>query len=350
MGHRIALGAVLATLALAPAADAASLPVLGTETPAGTGKLVALKKEKPVAKALDGRIGDWTGTPAGVSGPVVRSRGELIYTDHLFDAYGADDGHDAEYLRQTKPVTDTVPEAYRLGAILQNDPAGEFGLPAPDQVRYHTNYGDLPMQDKADLSEVRVSAGKDDLLLLARTTTMTSASDAALLVLLDTAPGDTERTVPFASGLKTKKAELAYLLTGSRGLVADLRTGAITALPAGSVATRPDGWDNAIEARLPVTVGSAGIAVAAGKPNAAGDGLADLGLGPHVANVAFRTTEPVRENFDKEQAIDLLGGTIDRFFATADPDALRAGAHQSSEPTSAYFERDFPSTDKTPPQ
>src|SRR3954470_8309825 len=332
MGHRIALGAALATLALAPAADAASLPVLGTETPAGTGKVVELKKDKPAAKTLDGQIADWTGTPAGFSGPVVRSRGELIYSDHLFDAYGADDGHDAEYLQQSKPVTDAVPEAYRLGAILQNDPAGEFGIPAPDQVRYHTNYGDLPMQDKADLSEVRVSAGKDDLLLLARTTTMTSAKDAALLVLLDTAPGDPERTVPFASGLKTKRAELAYLLTGSKGLVADLRTGAITALPAGSVATRPDGWDNAIEARLPVKAGSVGVAVATGKPNAAGDGLADLGLGPHVANVAFRTTEPVREWFDKEQALDLLDGTIDRFFTTADPGALRAGANERFEP------------------
>src|SRR3954470_1443898 len=346
MGHRIALGAALAALALAPVSDAAPLPVLGTETPAGTGKLVELKKDKPSTKTLDGRIGDWTGTPAGFSGPVVRSHGELIYTDHLFDAYGADDGHDAEYLRQTGPVTDAVPEAYRLGAILQNDPAGEFGVPAPDQVRYHTNYGDLPMQDRADLSEVRISADRDGLLLLARTTTMTSASDAALLVLLDTAPGDTERTVPFASGLKTRKAELAYLLTGSRGLVADLRTGAISSLPAGSVATRPDGWDNAIEARLPVTVGSAGIAVAAGKPNAAGDGLAALGLGPHVANVAFRTTEPVRENFDKEQAIDLLGGTIDRFFATADLDALRAGANERFDPKSGYFERDFRSTDE----
>ena len=345
MGHRIALGAALAALALAPAAHAASLPVLGTETPAGTGKLVELKKDKPAAKTLDGRIADWTGTPAGFSGPIVRSRGELIYTDHLFDAYGADDGHDAQYLQQTGPVTDAVPEAYRLGAILQNDPAGEFGLPAPDQVRYHTNYGDLDMQDKLDLSEVRVSADRDNLWLLARTTTMTSSSDTALLVLLDTAPGDTERTVPFASGLKTKKAELAYLLTGSKGLVADLRTGAITALPAGSVATRPDGWDNAIEARLPVSSGSVGIAVATGKPNPAGDGLADLGLGPHVANVAFRTTEPVREWFDKQQALDLLDGTIDRFFTTADLGALRAGANERFEPAGGYFERDFRSTD-----
>src|SRR3954469_16468001 len=174
MGHRIALATAVAALAVAPAAHAASLPVLGTETPAGTGKLVELKKDKPSAKTLDGRIGDWTGTPAGFSGPIVRSHGELIYTDHLFDAYGADDGHDAQYLQQTGPLTDTVPEAYRLGAILQNDPAGQFGVPAPDQVRYHTNYGDLPMQDRADLTEVRLAPGRDALYLLARTTTMTS--------------------------------------------------------------------------------------------------------------------------------------------------------------------------------
>src|SRR4051812_9031475 len=294
MGPQFAVAAALSALALAPAAHAASLPVLGTETPVGTGKVVELKKDKPAAKTVDGRVGDWTGTPAGFSGPIVRSRGELIYTDHLFDAYGADDGHDAEYLQQTKPVTDTVPEAYRLGAILQNDPAGEFGVPAPDQVRYHTNYGDLPMQDRLDLSEVRVSADKDAMWLLARTTTMTSANDAALLVLLDTAPGDTERIVPFASGLKTKKAELAYLLTGSKGLVADLRTGAITALPAGSVATRPDGWDNAIEARLPVTAGSVGGALAAGEPQPGRGRGARPGLGPPRPHAALPGGGPGR--------------------------------------------------------
>src|SRR3954468_4736064 len=109
MGPRFALATALSALALAPAADAASLPVLGTETPAGTGKLVELKKDKPDAKTVDGRIAGWTGTPAGFRGPGGRSRGELIYTDPLFDAYGAADGHDAEYLQQSKPVTDAVP-------------------------------------------------------------------------------------------------------------------------------------------------------------------------------------------------------------------------------------------------
>src|SRR4051794_1141536 len=266
MRSRIALAGALAALAATPAAHAASTPILGAETPAGTGKIAALHAARPTPKTLDGQIGDWTGTPAGFSGPIVRSRGELIYTDHLFDAYGADDGKDADYLAKTAPVNDNVPEAYRLEALLQNDPAGELGVPAPDQVRYHTNYGDLEMQDRADLSEVRLSADRDALYLLARTTTMTSANDTALLVLLDTAPGDTERTVPFGSGLKTKKAELALQLVGSTGKVVDLRTGATSELPAGSVATRPDGWDNAIEARIPLKASSVGVAVAASKP------------------------------------------------------------------------------------
>src|SRR4029079_2198742 len=123
---------------------------------------------RPTPKVVDGSIADWTGTPAGFSGPTVRSHGELIYTDHPFDAYGAAEGKDAQYLKTTAPVNDNVPEAYRLGAILQNDPAGQSGLRDPEQLRYHTNDGDLPMQDRADLSEVRVAAGKGSLFLLAR--------------------------------------------------------------------------------------------------------------------------------------------------------------------------------------
>src|SRR5204863_84105 len=80
------------------------------------------------------------------------------------------------------------------------------------------------------------------LSLLARTTTMTAPNQTGLLVLLDTTPGDTERTVPFNSGLTTKRGDEALLLAGDRGWRADLATGAITELPAGSVATDPSGY------------------------------------------------------------------------------------------------------------
>jgi hypothetical protein len=340
-----ALAACAAALLTAVPASAGPLPVIGAETTRGTHRTTALGAQKPSPKAVDGRTGDWRGTGTGFGGTLVRSHGELIYTDHLFDARGADDGRDAERMARHEPLQAAAADAYRLEALESADAAGQFGAPAPDEIRYSTEFGDLDLVDRADLLEVRLAPRGDDLYLLARTTAMTAATDTALLVLLDTATGDAERTVPFASGLKTTKAETALLLSGDRGLVADLASGAITALPAGSVATRPDGWDNAIEARLPgAIVGSKpGVAIAAGKP--AGDGLADLGLGPRVANVAFRTAEPVREFFDKQQALALHAGTIDPFFTAVDLPALAAGANERWEPGPGYHEAHFTSSE-----
>ena len=57
-----------------------------------------------------------------------------VYTDHLFDAYGADDGRDAERLQRREPLDENVPETYRLEALQQQDPAGEFGAARPRPV------------------------------------------------------------------------------------------------------------------------------------------------------------------------------------------------------------------------
>jgi hypothetical protein len=323
----------LAALAIAaPAASAqdATLPLLGRETPAGTGRTVALPAVAPAAKTIDGLIGDWTGTGPGFAGTIVRSHGELLYTDHLFDAFGADDGRDAERLAQAKPFTDAVPEAYRVEALLQNDPAGQFGAPTPEQLEYRKNYGDLDRVDAADLSEVRLAPADGGIDLLARTTTLKASGDNAVLVLLDTEPGETERAVGFGTNLRTTTAELAAFITGATGRLTDLRTGETTTFAA---ATNADGWTNAVEARLPVADAER-IAVAAAKP----DGT--------VANVAFRTGEPVRENFDREQALALHAGTIDPFFTTLDLAALRAGASERYTPGPGYHERVFTSTEQ----
>ena len=328
---------VLSLAALAVAAPSAlaqdvTLPVLGRETPAGTGRTVALSAVAPAPKTIDGLIGDWTGEGPGFSGTIVRSHGELVYTDHLFDAFGADDGKDAERLQTMQPVSDGVPETYRLEALAQNDPAGEFGIPAPEQLRYKTNYGDLERVDAADLSEVRVAPAADGTAIdvLARTTTLKSASDNAILVLLDTAPGDAEHEVGFGTGLRTSTAEYAAFITGATGTLKDLRTGDTTTFAA---ATNPDDWTNAVEARIPVA-DARGIAVAAGRP----DGT--------IANVAFRTNEPVREWFDREQALALHAGSIDGFFTPLDLAALRAGATERYVPGPGCHERVFTSTDQ----
>jgi hypothetical protein len=324
--------ALVAFAAAALAAPAQAAPVLGTETLRGTGTVEALAAKAPSVKTVDGLIGDWTGTGAGYGGVSVRSAGEQIYTDHLFDAWGADDGKDAERLAQMKPVTDALPETYRLEAIMRNDPAGQVGAPSPEQLQYLQNYGDLERDTRADLTELRLSSDGANLLVLARTATMKAADDAALLLLLDTEAGGEDREVPFGAGIRTQKAELAVELSGAGGRIADLRTGEVSELPAGSVATNPDGWTNAIEARLPVT-GVEAVAAAARRP------------GQPLANVAFRHAEPVREWMEKQQALALHAGSIDEFFAAFDGAALAAGATERWRPGTGYHERIFLSTD-----
>ena len=161
---------------------------------------------------------------------------------------------------------------------------------------------------------------------------MTTATDAAVLVLLDTAAGETGREIPFGSGLHSTRAEYALLLIGTRGWRADLATGEVSELPAGSVATDPSGWTNAVEAAVDRSLIGGdviGVAAAVGRANEAGDALAN------VANVAFRGEEPVRENWDKQQALALLDGSIDPFFATVDTAALTAGRQRALDPRRA---------------
>jgi pimeloyl-ACP methyl ester carboxylesterase len=182
-----------------------------------------------------------------------------------------------------------------------------------------------------------------DLWLLARTTTMNDAKPAtALLVLLDTKPGGSSRPIGFGSSLTSSKADTALFLVGSRGIVEDLANGSTRELPAGSVATNAAGYDNAIEARIPASLlagsPSPGVAVAAGAVNAKGDGFAN------IANVAFRTHEPSRDWWDKQQALTLEQGTIDPFFTTADLSAMRAGKNELYRPTAGYHDRIFNSS------
>ena len=114
---------------------------------------------------LDGSPADWSGTAAGFAGASLLSRGELVYTDHLFDAYGADDGKDRDRLERLDPLYSNVPESYRLEPLIQYG-AGELGLPLPEQFNYQTHFGDLGMQDRADLTEFRAGADAAKLWLL----------------------------------------------------------------------------------------------------------------------------------------------------------------------------------------
>jgi hypothetical protein len=349
------LTAIAVSLA-APASAAAlpvagvSLPVFRDQVPAGGGTTVALRPALDPPRTVDGNVSDWQGRLPGYGGAMIYSHGELVYEDHIFDAYGPDNGQDTARLAVMDPLTATVPEFYRLDPAYQYAP-GEFGIPT-GPLTPGTNYGDDPMEAQADLDQVRLGtdAGRN-LWLLARTTTMNDAKPAtALLVLLDTRPGSTTYKVPFNSGLSTSKAEIAVFLHGSYGAWVELASPAIVhRLPPGSVATDAAGYNNAIEAKLPASLlgastQSVGTAVAAGLADSSGTQLQTLPLQPNVANVAFRTGEPARNWWDKQQALELYKGTIDQFFTTADLGRMAAGANERYVPGPGYHDRIFTST------
>jgi hypothetical protein len=324
-------------------------PVVGAEVPRGTWSLTPAPPVTPAHRAVDGEIGDWVGTPSGYAGTVVHDVGELIYTDHLFDAYGADDGADARRRALLGPTEDRVAEAYRIEAAINADLPGQAGAPTPPGVAMSPNYGDLDHQHTADLVEVRVAADASALWLLVRTAQLTAVDRTAVLVLVDTdgRAGD-PREVPFGAGITTARADLAVVLVGQTGQVVDLATGVVSDLPDGSVATNPDGFTNAIEAALPTDLlaidDHAALAVAAGPWGAAADAFADGGLGANLANVAFRTAEPVREWMDQQQALALHDGSIDDFLLDVDLAELRAGRTDTFELGPGYHERVFAST------
>jgi acetyl esterase/lipase len=180
-----------------------------------------------------------------------------------------------------------------------------------------------------------------------------TAPTTALLVLLDTKPGSTQRTVPFNSGLTTTKGDVAVLITAGGVKVADLATGAVSDLAGSDVAYDPSGYNNSIEARLPESVlqdaTQPGIAVAAGLDggNGALKALGDSTTNPqgvNVANVAFRPNEPAREWWDRQQGLELYKKTMDAFFTTADISRMDDGANERYVPGTGYHEALFTST------
>ncbi len=321
------------------------LPVGGHELNKGTGKVVPATPIAPVAKTIDGAIGDWVGLPSRYAGTSVYSGGEYVYQDHLFDAFGADAGEDVELNATLDPLAAAVPETYRTEGIFRYL-AGELGLPPPFEAT--VNYGNLGPLFGADLEELHVSLDADNVYLLARTTKLATANETGLLLLVDLGGGSIDRAVPFNTGLRTTRADLAVLVAGTSGWVADLGTGAVTPLGAGSVATDPTAFNNAIEARIPraalhlgATAGTLRIAAGTGPFDAAKNAFADTGLPSNLANVAFRAAEPVREWFEKQQAFSLYAKTIDPFFANVDIARVLRGATERFVPGPGYHERVF---------
>lgn len=334
--------ATLLGAAAIPAAQAVQspvdLPVLHPGVERGGYSLSNLAPAKPSGKILDGAISDWAGESPRFGGTIVTSRGELIYADHLFDAYGAATAKSAEQQRQVDALAAAAPDTYRLDPIRQVP--REFGSSLPHTLE---NVGAGPRADAADLLELRIGATRGQLQVLARTTTMTSPDSTGLLLLVDTGENSGTHDVGFGSGLTTDKAEFAALVRNGAVTLVDLRRADRSPVElAGAAVADPSGYSNAIEAQIPLSaIGAKKNAIGV----AAATGLLEAGALKGVSNVAFRTSEPVTIWFEKQQALALSDGSIDGFFTSVDPAALAKGLNQRLDAGPGYHDRIFVSSD-----
>jgi dienelactone hydrolase len=369
----LATGLVAAT-ALVASADVEA-PVLHAQQKRGTAVSTPLPPVAPTAKTVDGSTDDWTGEAPGFSGLTSYSAGEMVYADYLFDAFGADDGDDAERVARNDALEAAHPGFYRLEPTYQYDAAGQVGAPTGSAgVKGEPVYGDARDTDgrghvaAADLREVRVAADAETVHLLVSTTTMTDQprGSAGVVVLADTVEGSPGYDVPFGSGLRTEQGDVALLLTRHGGIAVDLATQDRTTFP---VAANDADHANVLEAGIPRALleaspkrslpeqakgkaqghGKRGLrlALAAGiadGPEQLLDLTSDRGDVVNVANVAFRPAEPVRIRFDKRQAFALSQRTIDPFLVDVDLPGLLAGRTEALRPGPGYHERQFRST------
>lgn len=292
-------------------------------------RVIALAPHAPGATAirLDGGFADWHGRLSHIAGAAHYDRGEWIYEDYPFSAYGAALPGTVALLGALGLLGKGLPPTQRL-------PGGLAEVQAPA--------GAGPFVDEADLSQLRVALRGSDLYVLARTTTMHAPVRTALLLLFNAGRGGSSRAVPFGSGLHTSRADTAALVTAAGTRVVNLVTGHVTDALAAAAAK---GYVNTLETRLPLALveSSGGSRV----QMVAATGLVDPGsfqllagggAGP-LAKVAPRFGEPVQAVYDRTQAVALAAHNIDGFFTAISPARLRRGDRERLLPGIGYTVR-----------
>ena len=176
------------------------------------------------------------------------------------------------------------PETYRIDPALQYLP-GEFGIPTRAVDAVDTHYGDLastrtrPTCPAAPGRRRAATCGCSR----ARRRWPTPSPPTALLLLLDTKPGDAQHARPLRQRHLSSQRRLAVLLTPGTRLGGQPATGPGHPAPERlQVAANPAGYVNALEAKIPrsaIPGPPATSSVAAATGIADGDHLKDLGLG-----------------------------------------------------------------------
>lgn len=305
------------------------LPVLTHPIPRGRLQHCRQTGRSPSNKIIDGNPSDWVGRPSRIGGSTQSDAGELIHSDFLFDAYGADDGTDAQRLAFINPLADIDARIGRFDALMQ---AAGDQLGVPEPIGASDRYGNsVDLSAEADLYELRWATSGESVQLLARWTTLTKPDNAQLLILIDSAEGGGG---DIGYGLSSQRFEFSILLSARQTLLKDLATGSEISLSTARVAVDAGGWTNALEASLPASLFPSGSSIGVLS-------LASTDSGLIPANVMYRDSEPVSIYNEQQQALALGAGNVDGFGHPLDLQALRAAESRIVRPSAGYHERQF---------
>jgi S-formylglutathione hydrolase FrmB len=289
----------------------------------------------PAAKTIDGNPADWQGQSARIGGSQILQAGEHIYTDYLFDAFGADDGDDARRMAALLLLGQVNNRTERVDA-LQQAAGDQLDVPQPAGSRAD-HYGDATnREDGLDLTELRWAADADNLFLLARVAKLMDGNNLTLIVLADTQDGVSGMN-GLNAGLSTGIFDRALVMSGAEYRAIDLTTGESSPIW-GMRDIRTNGYDNALEARLPRALlqradGTLRVAAFTARRNADGSYT--------PANLAYRFGEPVTIYNERLQGLALFAGSVDGFAASIRLADLTAGRTQIARPGAGYHERQF---------
>lgn len=325
-------GAIRST---ADGGDLASVPVLSRPVPRGDLAYTEAAAATPSTKTADGELDDWMAQGTRIGGTDVYEFGEHVYSDFLFDSFGADDGDDARRWATLALLGEASSRTERIDA-LQQATGDQLGVPAPAGTTAD-HYGDaVGRDDGTDLTEVRWAADDSDLFFLARVSRLQAAANLVVVVLADTDDGAGMQGIE--AGLTTSIFDRALVLRDDSVTAINLVTGASVPLgPRHAAAANAAGYANALEARLPRVLlerpdGKLRVAVFTARADGAR-------LVP--ANVAYRFDEPVAIFNERAQALALFAGSVDPFLKQISVADLAAGRTQTARPGFGYHERQF---------
>ncbi len=272
-------------------------------------------------RVADGKLNDWVGAPTMLAGRSQISKGELIYTDYLYDDYG--------------PDVNGIPDQPQFRSTLAPK-AGDYGYP-DDPARYGYN--------AADLRELRVAVDGDALHALIALQTM-KASDASIATIAIDTDGNAATgsgAWPNGAGVTTPGADRFVTVWGA-GARLTTAAGAATPLHAG---TNTDA--NAFEVDVPRSLlgplsSQARVWVGVGL-FAAGGGYRPVQSGATaVYDLGFQGAETYSLTShwsDERQSAALAGGGLSAFAGSLPTGTLVQGGTRPFQFVPGYYNRVF---------